>query len=309
MQGRSKPAAGLHVQPQPASPPHRASLPHPSPQEAVYCVAYSSNGKRFASGGADKTVIIWTSEGEGILKYTHNDSIQCLAYNPVTQQLASATATDFGLWSPEAKSVSKVKVRGARGGCRWCSGRCRGACSGVAGAATGAAGALAHAPAQPAAAALLPPAPARAGHLQGHLHGLDGRRRQPGAGPLRRQRQHPRQGRRAESQAEHRGRGALARVEPGLEPQGGRLGRRVRRQPRRSRRQPVRCWRRHASPHHLLLQEEGGLAVGCLDGRLQLWQVEGAGGKLVGEKRLDYDPLSLAFFNNGECIVTGGSDK
>jgi hypothetical protein len=79
-------------------------------QDVVYCVAYSSNGKRFASGGADKTVIIWTSDAEGILKYTHSDSIQCLAYNPVTQQLASATATDFGLWSPEAKSVAKVKV-------------------------------------------------------------------------------------------------------------------------------------------------------------------------------------------------------
>ena len=31
-------------------------------QEAVYCVAYASNGKRFASGGADNTVIIWTSK-------------------------------------------------------------------------------------------------------------------------------------------------------------------------------------------------------------------------------------------------------
>lgn len=48
---------------------------------------------------------------EGILKYNHNDSIQSIAYNPVTQQLASGTATDFGLWSPEQKSVSKHKVR------------------------------------------------------------------------------------------------------------------------------------------------------------------------------------------------------
>lgn len=80
-------------------------------QDAVYAVAYASNGKRFASGGADKTVIIWTSKAEGILKYTHNDSIQCLAYNPVSQQLASGTASDFGLWSPEQKSVAKHKVR------------------------------------------------------------------------------------------------------------------------------------------------------------------------------------------------------
>eukprot|EP00439_Symbiodinium_sp_Y106_P010570 s1071_g1.t1 len=47
---------------------------------------------------------------EGILKYNHNESIQCLAYNPVTQQLASGTASDLGLWSPEQKSVSKRKV-------------------------------------------------------------------------------------------------------------------------------------------------------------------------------------------------------
>lgn len=50
-------------------------------------------------------------QAEGILKYTHNDSIQCLAYNPVSQQLASGTASDFGLWSPEQKSVAKHKVR------------------------------------------------------------------------------------------------------------------------------------------------------------------------------------------------------
>jgi len=155
----------------------------------VYCVAYSSNGKRFASGGADRMVIIWTSQvsratagndppsdtgaaarhaaqharmraaacmqgwhagatagrsrragrplppaaqakarrrrsacnlprcnlppgfqGEGILRYSHNDSIQSLAYNPVTHVLASTTAGDLGLWSPEQKNVSKIKV-------------------------------------------------------------------------------------------------------------------------------------------------------------------------------------------------------
>lgn len=31
-------------------------------QDSVYCVAYAHNGKRFASGGADNTVIIWTSK-------------------------------------------------------------------------------------------------------------------------------------------------------------------------------------------------------------------------------------------------------
>ncbi|KAF4678197.1 hypothetical protein FOL47_003259 [Perkinsus chesapeaki] len=79
-------------------------------RDTVYCVSYSKQGQKFASGGADKQVIIWTSKGEGILKYNHNDSIQFLAHNPVTQQLASGTHNDIGMWSPEQKSVQKHKV-------------------------------------------------------------------------------------------------------------------------------------------------------------------------------------------------------
>ncbi|GMH36992.1 hypothetical protein BSKO_04865 [Bryopsis sp. KO-2023] len=79
-------------------------------KDAVYCVDYAANGKRFASGGADATIIIWTNKGEGVLKYSHNDSIQALAYSPTAHQLASGTATDFGLWSAEQKSVAKHKV-------------------------------------------------------------------------------------------------------------------------------------------------------------------------------------------------------
>uniref|UniRef100_A0AAZ3P4Q2 Intraflagellar transport protein 122 homolog n=1 Tax=Oncorhynchus tshawytscha TaxID=74940 RepID=A0AAZ3P4Q2_ONCTS len=67
-------------------------------KDTVYCVAYAKDGKRFASGSADKSIIIWTSKLEGILKYTHNDSIQCVAYNPVSHQLASCSSGDFGEW-------------------------------------------------------------------------------------------------------------------------------------------------------------------------------------------------------------------
>ncbi|KAK0064191.1 intraflagellar transport protein 122 [Biomphalaria pfeifferi] len=88
-------------------------------KETVYCVAYATDGKRFASGSADKSVIIWTNKLEGILKYTHNEAIQCLAYNPVTHQLASCAVTDFGLWSPEQKSVSKNKVSSRITCCSW----------------------------------------------------------------------------------------------------------------------------------------------------------------------------------------------
>ena len=40
-------------------------------KDTVYCVTYAKDGKRFASGSADKSVIIWTSKLEGILKYTY----------------------------------------------------------------------------------------------------------------------------------------------------------------------------------------------------------------------------------------------
>ncbi|XP_065701587.1 intraflagellar transport protein 122 homolog isoform X2 [Patagioenas fasciata] len=88
-------------------------------KDTVYCVAYAKDGKRFASGSADKSVIIWTSKLEGILKYTHNDSIQCVSYNPLTHQLASCSSSDFGLWSPEQKSVSKTKTSSKITCCSW----------------------------------------------------------------------------------------------------------------------------------------------------------------------------------------------
>lgn len=88
-------------------------------KDLVYCVAYSKDGKRFASGSKDKHVIIWTSKLEGILKYSHGDAIQCLAYNPTSTLLASCAVSDFGLWSPEQKSVQKYKVGSRITSCSW----------------------------------------------------------------------------------------------------------------------------------------------------------------------------------------------
>lgn len=73
-------------------------------------MSYSQDGKHFASGGADHTVIIWTNKADGILKYTHNESIVRLAYSSGTMKLASCTQLDFGLWGQEQKSVNKHKV-------------------------------------------------------------------------------------------------------------------------------------------------------------------------------------------------------
>ena len=73
-------------------------------------------------GSADCQIIIWAQKQDGfagILRYNHNDSIQCIAYNPVTQQLASCTSTDFGLWSPEQKAVNKKSVNSKILCCSW----------------------------------------------------------------------------------------------------------------------------------------------------------------------------------------------
>lgn len=39
-------------------------------KDTVFCVAYARDGKKFASGSGDKTVIVWTIKLEGLLKYS-----------------------------------------------------------------------------------------------------------------------------------------------------------------------------------------------------------------------------------------------
>jgi intraflagellar transport protein 122 len=76
----------------------------------VFTVAYAADGKRFASGDKNKFVIVWSSTGQGLLKFTHGTPLQCLAYNPVTNSLASCSCDDFGLWVPGEESVKKRAV-------------------------------------------------------------------------------------------------------------------------------------------------------------------------------------------------------
>lgn len=39
-------------------------------KDTVYAVAYACDGKKFASGSADKCVIVWTNKLDGMLKYS-----------------------------------------------------------------------------------------------------------------------------------------------------------------------------------------------------------------------------------------------
>ena len=79
-------------------------------KDSIYALAFSKDGQRFASGSKDKSVVIWTCDGEGICKYTHTDPIQALAFNPVLQTLASVSTTDFGIWMTQGDKVNKTKI-------------------------------------------------------------------------------------------------------------------------------------------------------------------------------------------------------
>ncbi|NXK98110.1 IF122 protein, partial [Formicarius rufipectus] len=89
-------------------------------KDTVYCVAYAKDGKyNFV------TLLVWFVKCTSPICYCllkiekHNDSIQCVSYNPLTHQLASCSSGDFGLWSPEQKSVSKHKTSCKITCCSW----------------------------------------------------------------------------------------------------------------------------------------------------------------------------------------------
>ncbi|KAL8275962.1 hypothetical protein Esti_000078 [Eimeria stiedai] len=67
----------------------------------INAVAFAADGKRFASGGSDKQVILWTASGELLRRFTHSGSVQALAFNPRTHVLASGAAEELGFWSEE----------------------------------------------------------------------------------------------------------------------------------------------------------------------------------------------------------------
>jgi len=88
-------------------------------KDVVYCLAYSKDGQRWASGGADNNVIVWSAEGVGLLKYAHFSKVQALSFNPVLQSLASCTNNDFGLWQTEGQNVNKFSVKAKCLDCDW----------------------------------------------------------------------------------------------------------------------------------------------------------------------------------------------
>ncbi|TPX34245.1 hypothetical protein SmJEL517_g03062 [Synchytrium microbalum] len=77
----------------------------------IYCVQFSADGKRFATGSADKQVIIWNSdEFAPIGKYSHSDSVQTVAFSPASGVILSGSTSEVCLWSAEQKGVTRLKV-------------------------------------------------------------------------------------------------------------------------------------------------------------------------------------------------------
>ncbi|XP_037937685.1 intraflagellar transport protein 122 homolog [Teleopsis dalmanni] len=88
-------------------------------KDVVNCVAYARDGKKFASGAVDKTVIVWSPQLEGLLKYAHGDAVQCMSFNPVSHHLASCSNSDFAFWSTDQKGVQKYKISSRVNACCW----------------------------------------------------------------------------------------------------------------------------------------------------------------------------------------------
>lgn len=54
-----------------------------------------------------------------LIYFSHGDAIQSLAFNPVSHQLVSCTASDFAFWGAEQKSVQKYKISARINCCCW----------------------------------------------------------------------------------------------------------------------------------------------------------------------------------------------
>ncbi len=97
----------------PADLPSRA-LPHTPPaahQGDIYTLSTSKDGLYIASGGADKNVSVWTWELAEKYKFSHAESVQAVAFNPVVANLlATASSIDFAVWTMPSASLRKLKL-------------------------------------------------------------------------------------------------------------------------------------------------------------------------------------------------------
>lgn len=64
-------------------------------KDQINCVKFSRDGKRFATASNDKSVWVWTFDMTKTpklapeVKYSHQDKVYCLSFNPLTHQIFS----------------------------------------------------------------------------------------------------------------------------------------------------------------------------------------------------------------------------
>lgn len=76
-------------------------------EDQIQSLSYSFDGCYFASGGADRFVLVWTSMGKIIQRYSHDDSVREVLFNPVNVSLASYSNMDIGIWSLDTQDIVK----------------------------------------------------------------------------------------------------------------------------------------------------------------------------------------------------------
>eukprot|EP00924_Labyrinthula_sp_SR-Ha-C_P008016 maker-scaffold_11-snap-gene-0.1-mRNA-1 protein AED:0.35 eAED:0.40 QI:0/0/0/0.75/0.66/0.5/4/0/348 len=90
-----------------------------SHEKSVYSVDFSHDNNLFASGGADKLVILWTKDFKGRLKYSHESSVQCLKFSNVKHQLLTCSGREIVMCNAEIKKVRRTKTEGRIISCEW----------------------------------------------------------------------------------------------------------------------------------------------------------------------------------------------
>ena len=86
--------------------------------DTVTCLCEMKDG-RFASGSQDKQVIVWTSDLQKVLKYSHESAVLSMSFDAINDTLLSCSKKDFGLLKPSSKHVLKTKVKSRIYACSW----------------------------------------------------------------------------------------------------------------------------------------------------------------------------------------------
>lgn len=89
--------------------------------DSVLCVTCSRDGCHFASGSADKYVIIWDSQMVGKSKFANGDAVQCMSCNPINEILLVCTSVDLATFGFDDQKVNRTKINSRVTCCSWTS--------------------------------------------------------------------------------------------------------------------------------------------------------------------------------------------